>query len=329
MRSFRYGYVLIGLFVPLMLAGQNNTGGASFLMISPDVRSAGMGEAGVAARPGVFSVYRNPGQAPFAEPGIGIAAVFSPWMQGGEENRFLYGTAGYYRSGKHAVMADFRLFKHPSSELVDEQGNYVEDFTPREKLFSLGYARQIVAGLGIGMNVKYIVSDFEMGGKGKIAETVAFDLGIYYRRKFAFATTACWSVGIKMSDLGGQLDYGYGKYELPGRMTVGGAIGIDWGGRHDLEGVLDFGYLFMPENSNTFSCAAGLGYRYAELVALRIGYHGEGKEKGRGNFVTTGAGISWKKLTIDGSYILAEKDNLLRNSWMLSVGFHFGLIQKR
>lgn len=327
MNIFKYWGLFVCLFIAVVGIAQTNTGSGSFLTISPDVRSVAMGETGVASRAGAFSAYRNPAQAVFAESAGEIAYVFSPWMREGEETD-LHGAAGYYRFGKNAILADFRLFKYSSLPLFDEQGNHKGDFTPGENLFVVGYARRLCKGLGVGVNVKYITSDFKMGGIGKVANTMACDLGIYYRRQQMTGIFSFWSVGLKMSDLGGKLDYGYGKYGLPGRATLGGAMGMNWKGKHDFEGVVDMGYLFMPENSNVFTGALGIEYRYDKWVALRAGYHYEEKEKGRGDYASVGIGLSWKHMNLDGSYLLSGQESMLRNTWMIAVGVDFGIFAK-
>ena len=71
--SYLRNFFLIFIFCPIKISlySQNNsrviTTGVPFLLISPDARSAGMGELGVATSPDVFSQQWNPSKYVFAE----------------------------------------------------------------------------------------------------------------------------------------------------------------------------------------------------------------------------------------------------------------------
>ena len=48
-----------------------------FLRISPDARSSGMGETGIAGTPDAYSYFFNNGKTPFSESNFGIAATYT------------------------------------------------------------------------------------------------------------------------------------------------------------------------------------------------------------------------------------------------------------
>lgn len=318
-------YLIIFLF-PLRGIGQNNQGGGSFLTISPDVRSFAMGDVGVASNKVLFVGHNNPASALFSKVKGGLAYTYSPWMRNFIKGNDFHAASAYYRFGKNVLSVDFRHFKHSSIELRDNYGNVTGDATPHEQCYSLGYARQLGEGLGVGANVKCIVSDFKMGGIGKVANAIAFDFGVYYQQSLAWATSSDWRVGLKFSDLGNKLDYGFGKYELPGRVTLGGALAVNWNEKHDLEGELDFGYLFLPKNSNVFSTSVGVEYCYNSWGAVRLGYHVETEDCG--NYASVGVGLNWNCLQLGGSYIFAGEENVMNNIWMVSIGIDWGMFIK-
>ena len=83
MSYFRNFFLIFVLFqIKISLYSQNNsrviTTGVPFLLISPDARSAGMGELGVATSPDVFSQQWNPSKYVFADEGkkIGLKDAF-------------------------------------------------------------------------------------------------------------------------------------------------------------------------------------------------------------------------------------------------------------
>ncbi|RHV87143.1 hypothetical protein DXA95_17225, partial [Odoribacter sp. OF09-27XD] len=54
---------------------------ASFLNINPDVRSAGMGDGGVALGSNAFSLYLNPSATVFGDSKGAVAYSYLPWQR--------------------------------------------------------------------------------------------------------------------------------------------------------------------------------------------------------------------------------------------------------
>jgi hypothetical protein len=52
-----------------------------FLLITPDARIGGMGEAGVAIAPDANSIGINPSKIAFLEPQSGFSISYSPWLK--------------------------------------------------------------------------------------------------------------------------------------------------------------------------------------------------------------------------------------------------------
>src|SRR6478735_10422123 len=51
------------------------------LTVSPDARSAGMGDAGVAISPDANSAYWNPAKLGFIEQDVTVGLSYSPWLR--------------------------------------------------------------------------------------------------------------------------------------------------------------------------------------------------------------------------------------------------------
>src|ERR1700755_767794 len=51
-----------------------------FLRISPDARSTGMGETGIATTPDAYSNFWNLGKTPFAKKTGSIGVTYTPWL---------------------------------------------------------------------------------------------------------------------------------------------------------------------------------------------------------------------------------------------------------
>ena len=326
MKVYRYCVLLIIYLFPLESFAQNNQGSGSFLTITPEVRSVEMGGTGVASDKSFFMGCNNPASALFSNIKGGIAYAYSPWMRDVVKGNDFHAVSAFHRFGKNVLLVDVRHLKHSSVELRDNYGNAVGSIIPREQYYSLGYARQLGGGLGIGTNIKCIISDFTVGNLGNVARAIAFDFGVYYQQHFEWTALRTWRIGLKLSDLGNKLDYGFGKYELPGRVILGSSFTVNWSEKHNLEGELDFGYLFLPNNSNVFSTSFGMEYCYNSWGAVRLGYHVESKDCG--NFASAGIGVNWNCLQLDGNYIFAGKGSVLNNTWMMSIGIDWGIFVK-
>src|ERR1700750_2127761 len=69
-----------------------------FLRISPDARSGGMGDVGVATIPDANSSFWNQAKIPFAVSKAAIAVTYTPWLKGLDLNDvYLASLAGYYQ----------------------------------------------------------------------------------------------------------------------------------------------------------------------------------------------------------------------------------------
>ena len=52
-----------------------------FLTIAPDSRAGGMGDAGVATSPDVYSMHWNPAKFAFIDGNGGIGLSYAPWLR--------------------------------------------------------------------------------------------------------------------------------------------------------------------------------------------------------------------------------------------------------
>lgn len=95
------------------LAGQQNviTTAVPFLLITPDARSAGMGEAGAASDPDAFSNHWNAAKLPFAEKKSAIGLSYSPWLRKLRPDIHFAYLSGYHQIDKKSALgASIRYF---------------------------------------------------------------------------------------------------------------------------------------------------------------------------------------------------------------------------
>ena len=68
-----------------------------FLRISPDARSGGMGELGIATSADAYSGLWNVGKAAFSKSTSGFAATYTPWMKDLVNDVYLASVSGFHK----------------------------------------------------------------------------------------------------------------------------------------------------------------------------------------------------------------------------------------
>ena len=96
-----------------------------FLRISPDARSGGMGDVGIATIPDANSSFWNQAKIPFAVSKSSIALTYTPWLKGLDLNDvYLASAAGYYKLDElQAISASLRYFSLGNIQFTDYLGN--------------------------------------------------------------------------------------------------------------------------------------------------------------------------------------------------------------
>lgn len=304
----------------------SNSEAASFLGITPDARSAAMGGAGTALTPDAFSLYHNAAATLFSKEKGAIAYSYTPWMRNLVDGSTLNSVGGFYKiDRKQGVVAGFRGFSHPGMEISDENGNIVGGFTPKEWALDLGYSRLLTDNLSMALTLHYIHSDMGSYGGAAAASAVAFDISVYYEHKTSLVDSATWSVGLQATNIGSKIKYADTKYDLPGKISVGGALNLPFSKNHVLNCALDFGYQMMPSGSANFQAGIGTEYICMKHAVVRAGYHIGDKNKGYDSYGSVGCGVRYYHISGDFSYLFAGADSPLKNSYQLTVGVDFGL----
>lgn len=307
-------YMLTGLFVAgfLSVFGQESGGAAQFPELTPDVRGVGMGNTGIATSANAFSIWRNAAKSVFSDRKVAIGYGFTPWMRELTSGNDLHGAAGYYNlDEKQGVVAGFRWFRHAKVDVGKTT------FTPKDWSVDAGYVRKLTDHLSMGAVVRFVYSDMSATYKDAKAKAVAFDLGAYYRKPFANNGGSSWAVGLQATNFGSKIDYGYGKYDQPARIGVGGMLDWVFNEKHRLQGTLDAGCLVLP--NVCWEGAVGAEYTAFNLISVRGGYH-YGEENNRmQRYGTVGCGVNFCHVRADFAYLLPETNSFLKNTWQVAV----------
>jgi hypothetical protein len=328
-----------------------------FLRISPDARTGGMGDAGIAISPDANNGFYNLAKTPFAKSKSAIGATYTPWLREVAEEMYLVTLAGFHKlNEEEAVSASLRYFSAGNIALIDYNGNKLQTANPREFAFDAGYSRKLSDKFGIAAALRYIHSNLATGTVDgtsyKAGNAVAGDLSVYYNGQDD--NNRGWSAGISLSNLGTKIGYtedAARKDFLPASLGIGAAYRETWDESNAVTFALDVNKLLVPEAPqssagmvayrnktvvgswfNSFGNEAwqlgfGAEYGYNELLYIRLGYNSKTYAYGNWQYITAGAGVRFNIATVNFSYLIPAGDKTSRNPLANTVrfGLLFGL----
>lgn len=203
-----------------------------FLRISPDARSGGMGDVGVATIPDANSIFWNLAKLPFAKSNSAIALTYTPWLKGLDLNDvYLVSGAGYYQlDDQQAISGSLRYFSLGNIQFTDNLGNDLQTYRPREFAVDAGYSRKLSEKLGIGISLRYINSNLASGQSAsgstyKTGNSVAGDISLFNDGSEGGDVSGLnW--GVAITNLGSKIGYTTDATEkdfIPANLGLGAA----------------------------------------------------------------------------------------------------------
>jgi Type IX secretion system protein PorV len=340
------------------------TSAVPFLRISPDIRSAGMGEAGIATSADASSGFFNVAKMPFASSKAAVGISYTPWLKDlGVSDVYIAALNGYYKLDEQsAVTGSLRYFSLGSIEFTDASGGFLTTYRPREIAIDAGYARKLSSKNSIGIALRYINSNLA-GTVGTVtykkASAVAGDIHFFHNGAKENGEGFNW--GATLSNLGTKISYtndANSKDYIPANIGLGGAYTKVFDEDNKITFALDLNKLMVPTASDTSAAgiqkyrtqgvvsswfksfgdapgkmseelqevniSAGLEYWYNNQFAFRAGYFYENPNKGNRKYLTVGAGLKYNVFGLNFSYIFPSGSGTNRNP--LSNTFRFGLV---
>ncbi len=223
-----------------------------FLRISPDARSGGMGDIGLATTPDANAGFWNIGKVAFNQSKGGISASYTPWLKDIVNDVFLASLSGYYKfDDNQALNASLRYFSLGSIQFTDGLGNPLNTFRPREFGIDVGYSRRLSSKAGLGVALRYINSDLASGSSGgsnyKAGSSVAGDIGFYYDGKNTVGNG--WAFGAALSNLGAKIAYTDNadqKDFIPANLGLGATYTRKFNDQNQISFGVDLNKLLVP-----------------------------------------------------------------------------------
>ncbi|MEO6719571.1 MAG: type IX secretion system outer membrane channel protein PorV [Ferruginibacter sp.] len=187
------------------------TSAVPFLRISPDARSGGMGDVGIATPADANSAFWNLAKTPFNVTQGGIALTYTPWLKDlGLNDVYLASLSGFYKLNENeALSSSLRYFSLGNIQFTDFSGIELGTFRPREFAFDIGYSRKLSTQLSLGVALRYINSNLASGTINgvsyKAGSAVAGDLSVFHSGIKEDGSGL--NYGVTLSNLGSKISY--------------------------------------------------------------------------------------------------------------------------
>jgi hypothetical protein len=252
------------VFAQVIGPGGTNTNGTNatqiptavpFLLITPDSRSGGMGEAGVAISPDANATFWNPSKLAFIEDDDAISASYSPWLRNLVPDVSLsYISYAHKIDDRNSFGASMRYFNLGSIELTDASQQSLGTYTPNEFSFDGSFSRKFGNDFSLGLSLRYIHSSlangsFLAGQQVKAGNAVAADVSLFYKKPLQeFGDDATFAFGTDISNIGSKISYTDNgtKYFLPTNLKLGIANTVNMDEFNSITFALDFNKLLVP-----------------------------------------------------------------------------------
>lgn len=311
-----------------------------FLLISPNARAGGMGEAFAGLADDVSAVYWNPAGLAFQE-GKQFTSMYSRWLPQFNLDDLYYLFGAYRQSieGLGTVGLNVTYINLGEQLQVGEGGpdDVLGTFNSNEWAITLSYGTLLSENFGVGLNVRFIRSNLSSVGAGTEkgdgrANAFAVDLG-FLKKNFLLNRL---NLGVNISNIGPKITYVDASQAdpLPTNFRLGFAFRAVEQEYNRLTFVFDVNKLLVNKHTDGTSDSvlksfvtawgndnyilnAGAEYWYANLIALRAGYNFD--DAGSANYLTVGAGLRYAIYQFDFGYISAGQNHPLSDTMRFSL----------
>jgi hypothetical protein len=222
-----------------------------FLNVSPDARSAGMGDAGVAISSDANAIFWNPAKLAASESDHGGAISYTPWLRNLVDDMALYNIAYFKKINNiSAFGVSINYFDQGLFQATSANGTSAGNFNSKEYAITGSLSTRLGANSYAGVNLKYINSNLTggyqaPGSQMKPAQTVAADVSAFGK----LAAINKWNItyGGVISNISGKVSYGGSdKNFIPTNLRFGIAATNIIAEKHKLTFALDFNKLMVP-----------------------------------------------------------------------------------
>jgi len=280
-------YKVLIVFIALglnALSAQSNsrviTTGVPFLLISPDARSAGMGELGVATSADVYSQQWNPAKYVFSDKSQGVGISYTPYLSKLVDDIFLanvtYFSKNTERSAWGASLKYFSLGDIEFNDLVNNTIIQQGIERPNELTLDISYGLLLNEKFSMAVAGRFIRSDLKVSSDmdATPASTLGVDIAAYYQGEtFDLGSNkAMMRHGINISNIGPRLKYDEGgqKNYIPTNLRIGSGLDLILDSNNSVNFNFELNKLLVPSPIAVFSDSGEFqGYQQPDITFLK------------------------------------------------------------
>ncbi len=230
-----------------------------FLLIAPDSRAGGMGDAGCASLNDINAIHWNPSKLGFAEKIMGIGVSYTPWLRALVPDINLAYLTGFYKLKKYGTVgASLRYFSLGDITFTDANGNQTGTFRPNEFALDVAYGTKLFENLSVGGAAHFISSNLTGGALVESSQThagrsVAVDISALYKKeKIKLGDKkGILALGINISNIGAKMSYSdrSGRKNsdfIPINLRLGTSLNINLDDYNSISILADVNKLLVP-----------------------------------------------------------------------------------
>lgn len=311
-----------------------------FLRISPDARSGGMGDAGVASLPDANAPFWNLSKVAFAKKRSAVSINYTPWLRDLGLNDVYLASAAFYTklNEESAFSSSLRFFSLGNIQLTDFSGNVLNTVRPSEFCLDAGYTRALSEKFSVGVALRYINSRLVTGDVGtgvvyKAGNAIAGDISLYYNG--IDLDDQGFTAGLVFSNLGTKIGYtndARNRDFLPANMGLGVGYTAGFSDVSKMSFILDINKLLVPAPpvaTGNFSVdsAALSDYRSTSVVSSWLKSFNDGSNQVK--TLTAAFGIEYaydQKFFLRGGYFYEDASRGNRRYFTAGAGFNLNFM---
>jgi hypothetical protein len=226
-----------------------------FLTIAPDSRAGGMGDAGVATSPDVYSMHWNPAKFAFIDGNGGVGLSYTPWLRNLVPDINIAYLSGYFRIDNKQVVSGSLIYSSLGDvPFTDDFGNLERVFKPNEFAIDAAYSRLFTDHFSGGVAFRFIYSNltggsYSGGSATKPGISFAADIsGLYQKDINLFNKNGLWGLGFNFSNIGTKMTYSDAQVAdfIPMNLRVGTSGSLFLDPHNKLTLTLDLNKLLVP-----------------------------------------------------------------------------------
>lgn len=226
-----------------------------FLLIAPDARGGGLGDAGAASSPDANSMHWNPAKYGFIDKDFGFSVSYSPWLHKLVNDINLAYLGAYKRINKRQVVSmSLRYFSLGNITFTNETGQNIGQYKPNEFSLDASYCFKFTNEVSGAIALRYIYSNltggiYVGGAQSRAGQAVAADISVYYEKPIDVkGMETKFTLGANISNIGNKISYteNLDRDFIPTNLRLGFGYEMNFDKNNSLALLLDFNKLLVP-----------------------------------------------------------------------------------